>query len=116
MIRADAILPGDKVDPVGWTVHAVSQRLATEPRMRVVIITWCEGLEENWAPSMLPPMELHPVIRAGELAVGECRARFGASDTERCTKPTGHEITAHGNGRYIWGPALVVPEVEFRRV
>lgn len=45
-----------------------------------------------------------------------CGARFGASETERCTKPAGHELEIHGNRRYAWGPALVIPDAEPERV
>lgn len=108
-IRAADLLPGDVLVDSGWRVYCIAQRLASAERLRVMIIDFEEGRPEHWAPSMLPASDLLAVERDGRPL---CQARFWQSDTERCTKPAGHELEVHGNGRYIWGAALVAPEPE----
>ncbi|MDF2046209.1 hypothetical protein P2P98_08565 [Microbacterium sp. Kw_RZR3] len=61
-------LPGDVVVGCGWTIRSVAHRISTNPRLRVVIVEWEEGREENWAPSMFPATEAHPIERAGKPA------------------------------------------------
>jgi hypothetical protein len=56
-------------------------------------------------------------MAASLIIVGDedlCGVRFWESDSERCTKPAGHELQIHGNRRYAWGPALVVDETSER--
>lgn len=102
-LHASEMLPGDVVLD-GWTIYSIAQRLHPNPRMRVMVITWAEGLDEDWAPSMLPPGEAHHVERDG---AGVCPMGFWESE-ERCALAAdGHEV--HANGRYMWGPALAKP-------
>lgn len=92
-------------DGIGWDPHtdsgdrAVALALAAQIR--------AEGIEArtfDWAG----PDEDGTILDADAPA---CGVRFYEADDERCTKPVGHEASIHGNGRYAWGPALVVPEV-----
>lgn len=58
-------LPGDVVVGCGWTIHSVAHRISANPRLRIVIVEWVEGLEEHWAPSMFPVSEGHHIERDG---------------------------------------------------